>query len=112
MRIDETTVSAPAETPLPVGFVPTPTMEYRINRKIRRLTHVSAVPMPRLPAPIPVPTPIPPKGARALIWKQDPSVAEIGIRKVFLPGPVLAGPRDARISIQGPPPVSPNAMGD
>jgi hypothetical protein len=47
-----------------------------------------------------------------LMWKQDPTVAEIGIRKAFLPGNVLAGPRDARITVQGVPLVSPNTLGD
>jgi hypothetical protein len=46
------------------------------------------------------------------MWKQDPSVAEIGIRKAYLPGHVFVGPRDARIVIQGLPPVNPNALGD
>lgn len=53
-------------------------------------------------------------GARVLIWKQDPSVGEIGARPAFLPGVVLAGPRDARIA-QGEPgiaAVEPNAFGD
>jgi hypothetical protein len=48
------------------------------------------------------------------MWKQDPSVAEIGIRKAFLPRPVSSGPSDARIKtvVVGMPPVTPNAMGD
>ncbi|MES2317015.1 MAG: hypothetical protein V4631_05930 [Pseudomonadota bacterium] len=53
-------------------------------------------------------------GARVLMWKQDPSVAEIGTRMVFLPGLVLDGPGDARI-VQGAPgigPVAPDALGD
>jgi hypothetical protein len=52
-------------------------------------------------------------GARVLMWKQDPSVTEIGTRKAFLPGIVLAGPRDARIVLgDGIEPVAPNAFGD
>jgi hypothetical protein len=39
-------------------------------------------------------------------------VAEIGIRKAFLPRPVLTGPKDARIATEGLPAVSANAMGD
>ena len=65
------------------------------------------------PAPAPVPLPFA-FGARVLMWKQDPSVTEIGTRKAFLPGIVLEGPRDARI-VSGDPgiaPVSPNAFGD
>jgi hypothetical protein len=48
------------------------------------------------------------------MWKQDPSVAEIGIRKAFLPRPVSSGPSDARIkvTIAGMTPVAANAMGD
>ncbi len=37
------------------------------------------------------------------MWKQDASVSEIGIRKAFLPGLMLAGPKDGRISIQACP---------
>jgi hypothetical protein len=103
--------TAVSEIPtLPVSYVPTPTAEYRIRRKRVRVTVEPGAP----PAPTGIPAaPIIP-GARALIWKQDPSVAEIGIRKVYLPGNVLPGPRDVRISNGAPgiPPVSPNAMSD
>jgi len=92
---------------LPVGFVPTPTREYREHRKTLRITLG-----PGLPAtPIPIPNPALP-GSRVLIWKQDPSVREIGVRKAYLPGHILPGPRDARITVQGLPPVSPNVSGD
>jgi hypothetical protein len=49
-----------------------------------------------------------------LIWKQDPSVSEIGVRRAYLPSVVLAGPRDGRIASGAPgiPPVSPNVFGD
>jgi hypothetical protein len=47
-----------------------------------------------------------------LIWKQDPTLQEIGIRKAYLPNHVFAGPRDARIVTQGVPAVNPNAFGD
>jgi hypothetical protein len=94
---------------LQVSYVPTTTREYRVHRKTMQATVEPAAP----PEPIPIPIPVPlPAGARALIWKQDPSVAEIGIRKVFLPGVIVAGPRDTRIVTQGLPLVSPNAMGD
>jgi hypothetical protein len=93
---------------VPVGFVPTPTIEYRALRKARRAT-IQTGP-PTAPSPIPVPVPLP--GARILAWKQDPSVGEIGIRKAFLPGNIFAGPKDARLSVQGLATVSPNAMGD
>jgi len=95
---------------LPVSYVPTPTAEYRRHRKLVRTTVEPGAP----PAPTDIPAALLIPGARALIWKQDPSVAEIGIRKVFLPGNILPGPRDARITngVPGIPPVSPNAMGD
>lgn len=53
-------------------------------------------------------------GARVLMWKQDPTVAEIGTRKAYLPGVVLAGPRDARIApgVPGIDPVEPDIFGD
>jgi len=37
-------------------------------------------------APMPAPVPIP-AGPCVLMWKQDPSVAEMGIRRIFLPRP-------------------------
>ncbi len=102
-------IPLPTAAPIPpVSFVPTPTIEYRQLRKLKRATIQSAVGQP-LGIPVPLPL-LPP--ARVLMWKQDPSVAEIGIRKAFLPGHVFAGPRDTRIAIQGLPVVSPNVFGD
>jgi hypothetical protein len=100
---------------LPVALVPTPTDEYRTHRKLAQATRKAG--MPVLPFPIPIPIPpilIPLPGARVLLWKQDPSVAEITIRKAYLPGHVFAGPRDARIISGAPgiPAVAPNAFGD
>jgi hypothetical protein len=48
------------------------------------------------------------------MWKQDPTVGEIGIRRAFLPGLVSTGPKDARINvtIQGMPPIAANTFGD
>ena len=53
-------------------------------------------------------------GARVLMWKQDPSVGAIGTRTAYLPGVVLAGPRDTRIApgMPGIDLVEPNASGD
>ena len=53
-------------------------------------------------------------GARVLMWKQDPSVGAIGTRTAYLPGVVLAGPRDTRIAPGAPgiDLVEPNASGD
>jgi hypothetical protein len=96
---------------VPVGFVPTPTADYRAHRKLAKAT--TAVGAPPIPSPIPIPIPVL-VGPRVLMWKQDPSVAEIGIRKAFLPRPASSGPADGRIkvTIAGMPPVAPNAMGD
>ena len=95
---------------LRVSYVPTPTGAYRRHRKITRATvepRTTTAPMPVPPMPLPV-------GARTLIWKPDPAIGDLSIRKVFLPGALLLGPRDARIvnGVPGLPPVSPNAMGD
>ena len=95
---------APRTPALPVNFVPTPSAAYRLHRKAAALAQPGA---PRLK------TGTPPPGARVLMWKQDPSVTEMGTRKAFLPGVLLEGPRDARIaSGKGIAPVSPNAFGD
>ncbi|MFT5643936.1 MAG: hypothetical protein ACI83P_001490 [Janthinobacterium sp.] len=96
----------------PVSYVPVPSAPYRLHRKAAQLTVEPG--KPRLkPEPTPIPLPFA-FGSRVLMWKQDPSVAEIGTRKTFLPGIVLQGPRDARITfgVPGIPAVSPNAFGD
>lgn len=98
---------------IPVAFVPTPSDAYRRHRKTMKSTVEPGRPAIPIPIPAPHPGPIPIlRGTRALIWKQDPSVAEIGIRKVYLPQAVAAGPKDARITIQGLAAVTPNAFGD
>ncbi|MBI1879111.1 MAG: hypothetical protein HYR94_12975 [Chloroflexi bacterium] len=91
-----------------VTYVPTPTDEYRRHRKTMQIT---VEPSERIPQPMPIPLPIA-IGPRVLMWKQDPSVKEIGIRKAYLSGIVLTGPKDVRIISQGLPPVSRNAFGD
>ena len=105
------------QSDLPISFVPIPTAEYRAHRKLMKATVSAGPPVLPLPLPLPIPIPIPFPlfiGPRVLIWKQDPSVAEIGVRKAFLPGFVLAGPRDARIisGTPGLPPVTANVFGD
>jgi len=95
---------------LSIADVPQPTEEYA-----ERLAggHITRALPKASPEPIPIPIPVPlSQGARVLIWKQDPTVAEIGIRKAFLPKRVFAGPKDARITIQGVPVVTPNIFGD
>ena len=93
---------------LPVAFVPTPSAPYRLHRKTMQLLAQPGTPRPASAAAAP------PAGSRVLMWKQDPSVAELGTRKTFLPGVILEGPRDARITFGQPgiAPVSPNAFGD
>jgi len=98
---------------LPVGLVPTPTQAYRERRKL-----LKALVQPGRPVSeslVPQPAPVPPgtvQGSRVLMWKQDPSVAEIGVRKAFLPGPTLTGPSDARLRTEGLSQVAPNTFGD
>ena len=104
-------VPAPA---IPVGLAPTPTIEYRARRKQLRNTVNTSRPsaVPPIPAP---PPPIPPlvrKGPRVLMYKQDPSVTESGIRKAYLPTVAVNGPRDGRIRLDGVAPVALNALGD
>jgi hypothetical protein len=99
---------------LSVTTVPTPTDEYRRYRKQMRATVAPGRPALPIPIPIPIPIPFPLPGARVLIWKQDPAVTEIALRKAYLPGHVFAGPRDSRIinGTPGLPPVTPNAFSD
>src|SRR5947207_14331661 len=101
MRKDDqngtTTVAiVPVTATIPVDLVPTPTQEYRTYRKTQKVTVGAGT--PTLPLPIPKPIPM---GARVLMWKQDPTVSEIGIRKAFLPRPVQSGPKDGRLQVAG-----------
>ncbi|RKS76219.1 hypothetical protein BZB76_1569 [Actinomadura pelletieri DSM 43383] len=68
---------------------------------------------PVVPRPVPVPAPIR-TGHRFLIYKQDPSVAELGARLAFVPSVVLNGPTDARVRtvLDGVTPVARNVNGD
>lgn len=97
-----------AETP--VGFLPTPSAAYRQHRKAAAVLLEPGPPRLGLGEPAPAFG----VGTRVLMWKQDPTVHELGTRRVFLPGLVLDGPRDARIMFGQPgiAPVSPNAFGD
>ena len=105
---------AASQVAAPISYVPTPTALYRQHRKATALIDEPGAPRAGA-APLTEPAATPYKfGARVLIWKQDPSVTDLGTRKAFLPGVVLAGPRDARIGAGAPgiAPVSPNAFGD
>jgi hypothetical protein len=100
----------------PVALVPTPTNDYRQHHKRLQALVEPGPPRPVSEAPIPVPSEDPAAllGTRVLLYKQDPSVSEIGVRKSFLPGIFLAGPRDARVTSGSPGivPVEPNVFGD
>lgn len=96
--------------------LPTPTQEYRAQRELMRMTAEPTAPQ-AYPSPIPIPIPVPIplfRGSRALVYKQDPTVSEIGIRKVFLPRRPSTGPSDSRIvnGTPGIPPVTANLVGD
>ena len=102
------------------GALPVPTAAWRAHRKAAQLLEQPGRPAslgpggqraPDLAPAVPLQFAF---GARVLMWKQDPSVSEIGTRRAFLPGVVLEGPRDARIASADPAiaPVSPNAFGD
>lgn len=83
------------------------------NRKLSGIhPGVAAVPQP---SPIPIPIPWPRlSGSRFLIWKQDPSVGDLGLRLTYIPSFTLNGPRDSRIKTELPgiTPVSKNTQGD
>ncbi|MCD2517408.1 hypothetical protein LQ564_13925 [Massilia sp. G4R7] len=96
----------------PARFIPTPSAPYLAQHRAAQLLEQPPAPdedplteAPALPQAF---------GARVLMWKQDPSVGEIGTRRAWLPGAVLAGPRDARIAPGAPgiDAVEPNAFGD
>ncbi|MFD0685508.1 hypothetical protein [Actinomadura fibrosa] len=89
--------------------------ESRIERLAPQLRVEGALRATRRPAEREVPIPVPAAaGHRFLIYKQDPSVAELGVRLVFVPTVVLNGPTDARITTElpGTAPVARNANGD
>jgi hypothetical protein len=65
--------------------------------------------------PRPIPRPLPFRaGSRFLIWKQDPTVADPGVRMSFIPSLILDGPHDSRIAtdLSGTTPVHPNINRD
>lgn len=69
--------------------------------------------IPRIPRPIPIPIPLF-FGSRTLIWKQDPTVADPGVRMTFIPSLVFDGPSDSRIKtdLAGTTPVHANTNRD
>lgn len=103
-------LDTPERVQIPVR-IPTPSAAYLQQRSARLLAEHGGAPddAPQVEAES-LPHAF---GARVLMWKQDPSVSEIGTRPAYLPGVVLAGPRDARIAQgEGIAPVEPNAFGD
>ena len=107
-----TAPDTPQSVQPPVRFVPTPSAPYRQQQRTARLLETPAADQDSPPSEAePLPHAF---GARVLMYKQDPSVSEIGTRKAYLPGVVLAGPRDARIAPGAPgiDAVEPNAFGD
>src|SRR4051812_29676960 len=105
--------------PMQLPEVPLPTKDYAERHARLRVEHYVAPPVvdegPALAGPLGAAAPaapIPAPGARVFVYKQDPTVAEIAVRKAFLPKRVFAGPRDARIAIAGMPVVTPNVFGD
>ena len=117
---DPASGDATPPAPPPVTAVPVPSAAWRAHRKAVHLLEAPGQPASVGPGGQQAPAVAPPVplqfafGARVMMWKQDPSVTEIGTRKAFLPGVVLDGPRDARIMSNDPAiaPVSPNAFGD
>lgn len=107
-----TTITATPETM-------TPTVEHKAHfyehlAFLSRRAPSPAAPIPS-PVPSPIPTPIPlVAGSRFLIWKQDPSVTDPGIRLTFIPSLILDGPQDSRITtnLAGTTPVVANANRD
>lgn len=73
----------------------------------------SSAPVVPVPSPIPVPMPLV-SGSRILVWKQDPTVTDLGVRGSYIPGLVLDGPHDDRIttSLAGTTPVHANTNRD
>ncbi|MBQ5947119.1 hypothetical protein [Massilia sp. ST3] len=105
-------LETPQRAQPPVRAIPTPSAPYLQQHRAAQLLETPAEPDHEAQTEAP---PLPHAfGARVLMWKQDPSLSEIGTRPAYLPGVVLAGPRDARIAPGEPgiAPVEPNAFGD
>jgi hypothetical protein len=77
-----------------------------------RVEGAAAAPVPA-PRPVPIPVPVA-TGHRFLVYKQDPSVTDLGVRLAFVPSVVLNGPADARVrtDLAGTTPVARNTNGD
>src|SRR5689334_21319367 len=89
-----------------------PTMEQvpQTDEAMPRYSRTAVIPLPN---PIPIPIPVF-AGSRIPIWKQDPTVADPGIRMTFIPTFVFDGPMDNRIrtELAGITPVHANSSRD
>lgn len=87
-----------------------PTEALQYHRMTLRRTITTASP---IPSPIPIPWPVL-SGSRFLIWMQDPAVGAPGLHLIYMPGMVLDGPRDSRITtvLPGTTPVHKDIQGD
>jgi hypothetical protein len=103
--LDATVESIPPEVQKKARYYQTITQSSR-----KRAAGAAQNPTPS-PIPIPIPVVI---GSRFLIWKQDPSVTDPGIRPIFIPTLVLTGPTDGRITTEltGTTPVAPDVNRD
>lgn len=113
---------------LPLSLVPTPTREYNQSfahhndsRQMRSAIGLTGgneaglveasgpILLPPIPKPLPLPFDF---SSRMLIYKQDPTVTEMGIRRVLVRGLIRSGPRNSRINLSGVASVAPNSMND
>lgn len=80
----------------------TTTISPSLEKKLQQYENMDTNSNPAAaPIPVPIPIPIPLiAGSKFLIWKQDPTVLDPGIRLSFIPSVVLDGPRDSRITTQ------------
>lgn len=78
----------------------TTTISPSLEKKLQQYENMDTNSNPAAaPTPIPIPIPLI-AGSKFLIWKQDPTVVDPGIRLSFIPTVVLDGPRDSRITTQ------------
>lgn len=96
----------------------TSNMQLPIEEPMQEMLPSSMRPRKRA-APTPTPTPIPQPvplvtGSRFLIWRQDPSVSDPGVRLTFIPTLIFDGPKDSRIDteLSGTTPVHANLNRD
>src|SRR6188474_345035 len=73
----------PSNCSLPIGYMPTPTRQYRAHRKAQKATVGVAIPNGKSSNLMPLPVV---QGSRALMWKPESCISEPGLRKTYLPG--------------------------